>query len=337
MGATLRSIHIVGDIRGWQSCVAEHFSRQRLAATVARPSGSSAAPRRRCARRFLWLLVICTAAFSGSGCTPWREYVRNGFKVGPNFQKPAAPVASQWIDAADGRVRSQTEDISRWWTVFNDPVLNGLIENAYRQNLTLREAGFRVLQARALFGIARGSFFPQTQTMNGDTFKEAISKNSANRAFVGTRFFDQSDYGFNLAWEIDFWGRFRRSIESANESLNVTIEHYDEVLVTLLGDVATAYVQIRTIEREIEYTQTNVGLQRETLDLAEARFKGGTTSDLDVEQAKSVLAATTEAQIPSAANQFATGEQPTLCAARHAARDLESTRLGQADIPERAA
>lgn len=232
-----------------------------------------------------------------SGCTPWREYLRNGFKVGPNYCPPGAPVAPAWIDAQDHRLQPAQDDFYSWWTVFNDSHLNELIRTAYQQNLNLKVAGFRVLQARAQLGYARGNLFPQTQTMTGDAYREALSRNAANRSFVGQRFFDQFDYGFNLSWELDFWGRLRRAIESANESFYSSVENYDAVLVTLLGDVANAYIQIRTLEKQIAYTQANVELQSKTLVLAEARFKGGATSDLDVEQARTVLAQT-KAQIP---------------------------------------
>src|SRR5437870_5228596 len=84
-----------------------------------------------------------------SGCTSVSEYIHNGFKVGPNYVQPPAPVAPNWIDAADVRVRKDSDDLSQWWKVFNDPVLDDLICHAYRQNISLREAGFRVLQARA--------------------------------------------------------------------------------------------------------------------------------------------------------------------------------------------
>src|SRR5207247_9777959 len=114
---------------------------------------------------------------------------------------------------------------------------------------------------------------------------------------VTKRFYGQWDYGFNLAWELDFWGRFRRAIEAANASLDASVEDYDGVLVTLLGDVATNYVQLRTFERRIEYARANVQLQRETLKIVEARFKAGTTTKLDVAQARSTLGQT-EAQIP---------------------------------------
>src|SRR5437868_9460925 len=105
-------------------------------------------------------VIILIACLLAGGCTSVHDYIQNGFKVGPNYGRPPAPVAPQWIDASDQRIRSETDDISQWWTVFNDPVLNELTQSAYQQNLTLREAGFRVLEARAQRGIAVGMFFP---------------------------------------------------------------------------------------------------------------------------------------------------------------------------------
>jgi len=231
------------------------------------------------------------------GCTPLMEYVHNGFKVGPNYRRPPAPVAQNWIDAADPRVRTESDDLSKWWTVFNDPVLDDLVCSAYLQNLTLREAGFRVLEARAQLGIAVGNILPQTQTATGSYAWNATTAETANRSFIRKRFFGQWDYAFNLAWELDFWGRFRRAIEGSLDSLDASVENYDSMLVTLLGDVATNYAQLRTTEQRIKYAKQNVELQRQTLTLVEARFKAGTVSELDLDQAKSTLAQT-EATIP---------------------------------------
>jgi len=239
-------------------------------------------------------LIACLLT---GGCTSLPEYLQNGLKVGPNYGRPPAPVARDWIDAADKRVRSDSDDLSAWYTVFKDPVLDSLICSAYQQNLTLREAGSRVLQARDQLAIATGNFFPQTQDMTSHYTRNAVSTRTANHSNVSSQFFSQWDYGFHLAWELDFWGRFRRAIESANASLDASVEDYDGVLVTLLGDVATNYVQLRTFERRIEYTRANVQLQRETLKIVEARFKAGTTTKLDVVQARSTLEQT-EALIP---------------------------------------
>jgi NodT family efflux transporter outer membrane factor (OMF) lipoprotein len=242
------------------------------------------------------LLVLTGLSIHLAGCTTPAEYVRNGFKVGPNYKRPPAPVAQHWIDAADVRVRSQETDDSNWWTVFNDPALNDLVQTAYRQNLTLREAGFRVLQARAQLGIAVGEFFPQTQVMNGSYTRNGVSENVANRVATPQRWFSTWDYSFGIAWEVDFWGRFRRAIESAEDTLNASVESYDDVLVTLIGDVASTYVQVRTLQQQLAYARQTLALQRESLDIARGKFKGGQTSEVDVNQGQSDVS-TTEALI----------------------------------------
>jgi outer membrane protein TolC len=117
--------------------------------------------------------------------------VRNGFKVGPDYRKPAAPVAESWIDAADSRVSEESPALDQWWTVFHDPVLDRLIQQAAAQNLTLQQAGFRVLQARAQLGIVRGEVFPQQQDMSG----------FYRRLAAGGEYFDQWDWG-SVAWEL---------------------------------------------------------------------------------------------------------------------------------------
>src|SRR6185436_16681448 len=143
------------------------------------------------------LLLICLLLPMAGGCTSWRDYFKNGFKVGPNYGRPAAPVARDWIDANDVRVRHDEEDQSHWWTVFNDPSLNALVCTAYQQNLTLREAGFRILQARAQLGIAIGEVFPQVQNATGSYKRIAQSQRTAAGA-LGPQFFSNWNLGFNL-------------------------------------------------------------------------------------------------------------------------------------------
>ncbi len=240
--------------------------------------------------RTRWLVgVLLTTVLCG--CTPCREYIHNGFKVGPNYCKPAAPVAQQWIDANDKRVSTSEDDLCQWWGVFHDPILNDLICTAYHQNLTLREAGFRVLEARAQLGIAIGNIFPQLQNASGDYMAIARSRQTVGLGF-GPQFFNQWNFGFNLAWELDFWGRFRRAVEQNSDLLNASVEDYDGALVTLLGDVATAYVNMRTLELRIKYAEDNVHIQRDTLAIVEARFKVSTISELDVDQARTTVEST---------------------------------------------
>ena len=261
-----------------------------------RPLDHSDQPPKRWATSLRAALVIA-GLLACHGCTSFGDYLHNGLKVGPDYLRPAVPLETDWIDTDDARLKDDTPDLSRWWTIFQDPALDGLITRAYEQNLTLREAGFRILQARAQLGIVVGRFFPQDQAMFGSYSRNAVSKANANTSFLPDKFFDQWNGGFSLAWELDFWGRYRRAIESADADLDASVENFDAVLVTLLGDVASTYVQMRMFEAELALVYGNVKLQQQTLDFARARFRGGNASELDVDQAQSNLAQT-EALVP---------------------------------------
>lgn len=237
-----------------------------------------------------WGLPICLLLFVG-GCTSPRQWIANGFKVGPEYCQPAVAIADDWIDADDRRVLSDPVDHAAWWATFNDPVLNELITEAYRQNLTVREAGARITEARALRAIVAGTVFPQQQ----DVFA-SYSHNLATGRGLDRQFSVWSG-SFRLAWEIDFWGRFRRAVEAADADLGATIFDYGDVVVTLVADVAATYVDIRTLQRRLELVKRNVENQRGTYEFAETRFLGEETSEIDVQQAKSSLAQT-EAFVP---------------------------------------
>ena len=231
-------------------------------------------------RGFLYVALVVGALALG-GCTSPREYLRNRFKVGPEYATPPAPVAEDWIDGNDVRLHEQTDDLSTWWAVFDDPTLNDLMVDAYRQNLTLREAGFRILAARAQLGIAFGNFFPQSQNMDG----------SYQRSVLQQIYSQQWTYGFNMAWELDFWGRFRRAIIAADASLDASIFNYDDILVTLVGDVASNYVLIRTTQRRIELLENVIKVQQDVYNFIDQRLKAGFrgVTDLDKAQAESDL------------------------------------------------
>lgn len=241
--------------------------------------------------------VVAAVALLLGGCTSFKEYFGNGFKVGPNYCRPPACTAQRWLDADDVRVREKSEVPTRWWTVFNDPALDRLIECAMSQNLSLREAGCRVLEARAELAIIEGRIFPQSQYTAGSV--ERVVSSGAVSGFPGlpAEFFNVWNYGFNLTWELDFWGRYRRAIASADDSLDASVAGYDEVMITLLGDVAATYVQIRTLETRIEYASENVDLQRKLVNAATKRHQGGRIGRLDLAQTSSVLDQT-ESAIP---------------------------------------
>ena len=254
------------------------------------------------AARRLFIHGVCLLAVAAPlcGCTTITDYIHNGFQVGPNFSTPPAPVAPNWIDEANPNVRRTSEDLSKWWSVFGDPVLDDLICTAYKQNLTLRQAGFRILEARAQLGIAVGEFFPQTQDATGSYTRNQISTKTAESSSTGIgthRFFSAWNTGFNLAWEIDFWGKFRRAIESADARHEASVFDYDDALVTLLSDVATNYVSYRVTQERISVARDNVAIQQKTLNIAQAQFNAGVVQEVDVDQAKTVLAQT-QATIP---------------------------------------
>lgn len=241
-----------------------------------------------CDRRIVVVLALALSV-SLTGCTSVCDYVRNGFKVGPNYCPPKAPVAYHWIDQTDIGVAND-RDLSCWWTVFNDPTLDRLIACAYRQNLSLKQAGFRILQARAQLGIARGNLFPQTQNATGAYQRFAQSQNTARGGALGAQFFDQWTTGFNLSWELDFWGRFRRAVIAAEDQLDASVFDYDQVLVTLLGDVAANYVQIRTDQERLRYLRQNTTILELVLEWTKRRERVGfRTTPLDVHQTESNL------------------------------------------------
>ena len=108
--------------------------------------------------------AVAALVLTAAGCTSFSEWVHNGFKVGPNFHEPSAAVSSDWIDAADARIARDPAEDGAWWKVLNDPALTSLIETAYRQNLDLKTAGTRVLQARRREISPRATCFPRRKT-----------------------------------------------------------------------------------------------------------------------------------------------------------------------------
>ena len=181
--------------------------------------------------RTLPRLLALLAVLSLTGCvTSFREYVGNGFKVGPNYGRPEAAVANHWIDYEDKRIQSDAEADYAWWRQFGDPRLDSLVYTGTPQNLTLREAAFRVMEARAIRGIAVGELFPQSQTVSGAYTRRRTSFGTGIQAGGGAglpgikQHFSVWNSGTQFAWEVDFWGRFRRAIEAADAARRVRRE-----------------------------------------------------------------------------------------------------------------
>jgi NodT family efflux transporter outer membrane factor (OMF) lipoprotein len=226
-----------------------------------------------------------------AGCAP----------LGPDFQRPDAPTMENWQtphsdEVQDIAVAPEELDFASWWQVFEDPILDNLVRTAYSQNLDLRSAGLRILEARAILGIAIGEQYPQTQTLGGSATQNELSQNL--RSTRGADFsFKEWQTGFDVAWEMDFWGRFRRGIESADANLYASIADYDDLLVSLTAEVASAYVQVRTFEERIRLALQDIAIQTRSLEIADVRFRNGVVTELDVQQART-LVRNTEAAVP---------------------------------------
>ena len=276
-------------------------------------------------------LVVAACALSAQGCTSWGQYWRNHMKVGPAYLRPAAPVEHDWIDADDPQVRSASDVETQWWRQFNDPVLNQLVLQAYEQNFTLREAGFRVLASRAAYNIAVGGFFPQSQRAVAEYARWQLSNNVSALENLSVSPFSIWQTGFNLSWELDLWGKLRRTIESADAKYQASVEEYDGVLVTLIADVAERYVEYRVARKQVVDLTRLAAIQRDSLQIAVDRFQGGVTSELDVSQARLNLAKT-EALIPEYERQ-ARVTSNALCVLLGIAPEDLAGRLGEDAIP----
>ena len=238
------------------------------------------------------LCVIVILTTSVAGCHSVNHWWHNNKMVGPNYCEPVAPVAGDWIDASSPMINSDVTAAPQWWLAFEDPELNQLIEQVYSQNLSLKAATWRIAESRAQRNIAAANLFPQSQTAFGQYAHTQNSRNLAT-AFPGFPVtIDDWSVGFDASWEIDLWGRIRRGVRASDAQYVSTIKDYDFALVTLIGDVASLYVQIRSLDERLELARTNVQLQEGSLDIATKRFDAGRTNKLDVVQGQSNLAAT---------------------------------------------
>jgi NodT family efflux transporter outer membrane factor (OMF) lipoprotein len=206
---------------------------------------------------------------------------------------------SNWLESSDQRVKTEPANYREWWESFSDPCLNRIIDTAYRGNTSLKIAAVRVLEARAGLGISVGNLYPQTQQFNPALTFNKYSNYSFSLAEASgfQNNFWQDQLNFNIAWELDFWGKYRRGVESADASLRSAVADYDSALVSLTADAAIYYIQIRTNEKRLLIARENLETQQESLRIAETRFQGGTTSERDVQQAKSQLF-NTQATLP---------------------------------------
>ncbi len=223
--------------------------------------------------RARWLLL---GALGLGGC----------MRVGPDFQPPGEAWLGQWRSPAIEQASQQRPeaDIREWWRVFDDPLLDRLIAEADAHNAGLRIAGLRVMEARAQLGIARSGRYPQLQQASADSIY--LDRNqSGGRNPQDSRFWQHS-LGLDIGWELDFWGRFSRAIESADAAYFAAEANYEDVLVLLRAQVAETYFALRTTEARLRVARRNAEQQKRSFEITERLFASGESDELDLQQAK---------------------------------------------------
>ena len=232
------------------------------------------------------LLVICLT----SGCA-----------VGPNYKKPTVntPTIYRGLtpeEAAKGDTTSFAEQ--KWWDVFQDEQLKELIKTALQQNYDLRRAGTRILQARATLGITRADQFP---TISADA--SGLNKRISGQSGIPPVETSTNRVGLDFNWELDFWGKFRRSTEAARANLASTEWGQREIATELVANVASAYFSLRALDLQLEITRRTLTSHQDSLRLTQILANGGSTSLLDVRQAEQ-LVFTAGSEVPSLEQQI---------------------------------
>jgi len=228
--------------------------------------------------------------------------------VGPDYEPPdftVETVPDQWRTTVETEMAADTTDLEMWWAAFNDSLLTELIKRSEFGNLDLQAAVGRVAEARAIRGVAKGGYWPDI-VLGGAYSYQKLSENGLQGAQVGqpgdggedagssllSDPFDSWTAGLSLSWEIDLFGRIRRTVEAADAQLQASVEDYRDVLVTLYAEVGSAYVDARAFQTRLDFATQNVTAQENSLELTRDRFNAGLTSALDVAQAEQNLAQT---------------------------------------------
>ncbi len=257
-----------------------------------------------------------------------------GCTMGPDFEHPAPWYSpTSWFQGRPPKVetnRATSQEVAepvdpQWWKLFNDPQLTALEQRLADANLDLRIQTIRLAESRASLGVAKADALPQVngnanytrekQSANGvisllgGSSSPATGTNGAAGTTGGLpsslkQPFDLFQYGFDASWEIDFWGRVRRNVESADATVAASEESRRDTMIAALAEMARDYIQLRGTQRQIQITQDNLQAAQQSLALTRERAAGGLTTDLDVAQAAS-LVATTASGLPSLQTQEA--------------------------------
>ncbi|MGL6244128.1 efflux transporter outer membrane subunit [Pseudomonas sp.] len=220
--------------------------------------------------------LLLLGALGLSGCV----------RLGPDFQPPGEPWVEHWNTAAleNASQRGTHPDIRQWWQVFDDPLLNQLIAESDAHNSSLKIAGLRVMEARAQLGIAQSGLYPQLQQASADSLY--FNRRQSGGANPQDSHFWQYSAGFDIGWELDFWGRFARAIESSDANYFAAQANYEDVLVLLRAQVADTYFSLRTTEARLRVARENAKQQKRNFEITEKLFNSGQQAELDLQQAK---------------------------------------------------
>jgi len=223
-------------------------------------------------KKIMHLVLIGVVLLFVSGCV----------NLAPEYKKlEPKKLPSSWD-------KNSSKSIVQWWRVFEDDTLNELVKKVYEQNLDLRGAGLRILQARAALGISQGMHYPQVQSLSGSI--AGVRKNSNNFANVGVN--------FDMSWEMDIWGRYLNDTKSAEATLYASVASYDEILVAIISEVVRNYINYRTAQERILFAKRNIAIQQRVEKMTQVQFNAGNVSELDMQQARTQLY-TTQAVLPS--------------------------------------
>lgn len=208
-------------------------------------------------------------------------------QVGPDFEPQRVDWSSQWDTPAlqQATVEGFQPDARQWWRIFDDPVLESLIAQADTHNPGVQVAGLQIMEARAQLGIARSGLYPQSQVVGADALYQHRSSRSSEGNPRPSSFWQYSA-GFSIGWELDFWGRFSRAIESADAAYFATEANREDVLVLLHAQVAESYYALRTAEARLGIARDNAAIQKRSYEITERLFNSGETDELDLQQAR---------------------------------------------------
>jgi multidrug efflux system outer membrane protein len=221
------------------------------------------------------------------------------FSVGPKFTAPN-PAPAALLDAAPEAVSTQAAPAAAWWSVFEDPVLDGLVQRSLEGNLDLKAAQARVRQARAIFKDARMDLLPRvTSVATYSRSDEQTPGFGSSRQLV-----EAADIGFDAAWEIDLFGRVRHGVDAARSEAGAADADARAARLTVMAEVARNYFELRGAQARLAVARENLGAQQETLRLTQVRFDVGRGDPVDVQSARARLHAT-EATVPELTAQEA--------------------------------